>query len=140
MSVGLPLIRPLKSGDRGVGSEDRGRRGGCCWLDDVEPDDRAGHQCRSAATKAVEQGHHLGHRRHLDLEGGDRADETADHETGDDPAVVHQPEVDQCGDHRDEHRQGGQRIAALRGAHPGQALEPEDEQDRGEQIEDRYED
>jgi hypothetical protein len=57
-------------------------------LNDQVPVDRSRDQRRGNAAKAVEKGHHLGHRGHLDANGEQQADDGADHHAAGDPAIV----------------------------------------------------
>ena len=98
---------------------------------------RPGDQEHRAAADAVEQRDHLRHRRHphparrRDADRG--ADRDADHDQ--------RPSCPRCAleqrrDHGDRHADRGDPVAAHRGARPGQAGQPVDEQREGDDVED----
>jgi hypothetical protein len=100
----------------------------------------ARHQRRGAAAERVEHGHHLGHGRHLDPAGQEHADGGADHEAEDDPDPAQDPAEEEGGDDGQQHPGRAQHVAAARGLGGAESLEPQDEEDRRDQIRDMHED
>ena len=116
----------LREGDERAGERDRADQGrklrGDAPLDadvaDVRPhavelDDRD--ERRRTAAHAVEQRHHLRHRRHLDLACGDRSEGAADRHSDDDLPVADDLGLSERDRDRDQHADGADLVAAARG-------------------------
>ncbi len=90
---------------------------------------------RGAAAEAVEQRHHLRHRRHLHGIGLPRPQRGAHHHARDDHPVGHDGVIDQRDQDRNHHADAGDHVALPRGGGAAETLEADDEEDGGDQVE-----
>ena len=99
------------------------------------------HQGGRPAADPVEEGDHLGHRSHLHPPRPDRPGDRADrdsHDADQDPrAGEAAPKGDERPDHRDGHADRGHRVAAPGAPRRAQELQPHDEQDRRQEVDER---
>jgi hypothetical protein len=99
----------------------------------------ARHQHRGATSEAVEQRHHLRHRRHLHPSGEGRSEGGADHDPGQDRPEAQDVLVEERHHDREQHPDGADEVAPHRGARVGEALESEDEEDGRDQVDEALE-
>ena len=95
-----------------------------------------GHQQGGQTAAAIEQGHHFGHGRHRHPQGGNNPGQATGGGAGGDPQPGHRPrtDLDQQAQHGQAHGHGRQLVGAAGGAHLGEALDAEAQQQHRHQI------
>ena len=101
--------------------------------------DRQPHEHRGEPDKAVQDGHHLRHRRHADARREQRADGAANRQHREQQRVVGNARTERRGDDRDHHPHDAVEIAAPRRLLRRQPAKAEDEEDPGDEIRNRDE-
>jgi hypothetical protein len=88
-----------------------------------------------AAPEAVQDGHHLRHRRHRHRQRRVEPQRRSDHHAREDHRVVDLPQVEQRDDDRQHHARARDQVALPRRGWVVQPLQPDDEKDGGDEIE-----
>src|SRR5918996_1170563 len=91
----------------------------------------------SAAPEAVEDGHHLRHGGHLHLPRRDESDDGADREAGRDEPVVGDLRQQDREHDGDDHADRRQHVSGARRGRGREALDADDEEDRGDDVHER---
>src|SRR5439155_255002 len=69
---------------------------------------------------------------------GDRADQAAEHDSGEDRPIAQNLAVEQGRHDGEEHSDGGEEVSVPRRFRGAELLDPDDEQDGGDQVDDAY--
>src|SRR6185503_20429182 len=89
---------------------------------------------RGPASRAVEESDHLGNGGHRDPPRGHRSDRASQDDAGDDRSVAHDLAVHQRGHDRDQHADRGEGVSVPRGLGGAELLDPDDEENGGDQV------